>query len=336
VINKIYVKFINYIKENYKSLIFYFVILVVMLYPLPYYIYTSGGINNINNKINIDQTYHKKGSINYTFVNEISSTIPLVLLSYIIPDWNVVKMDDMKEDYEDVDIIKYRDRMILEESLQNATVIAYRKAEKQIELLNPRHYLIYISNNAITNLKIKDEILEVNGSKINNINDYSKIISDSNIGDNIRIKVKYNNKLEYKNIKVINENNKKMTGIYFITLYDMRTIPNISLQYGSNEFGSSSGLMLALGIYNNLINYNITKGLKIAGTGTIESDGSVGEIGSVYYKLKAAVNNKADIFFVPSGNNYKKALKYQKKYKYQIKIVAVKTFDEALNYLNEL
>ena len=42
-------------------------------------------------------------------------------------------------------------------------------------------------------------------------------------------------------------------------------------------------------VYDNAITeYDITKGLMIAGTGTIDSVGNVGEIGGVTYKLAGA------------------------------------------------
>ena len=102
-----------------------------------------------------------------------------------------------------------------------------------------------------------------------------------------------------------------------------------------NESGSSGGLIAALTIYNNLVKEDITKGLTIVGTGTIELDGTVGSIGGVEKKLKSAENAKADIFLVPNGENYKEAIKLKKEKNYKIKVVGVSTFDEALKALKE-
>jgi PDZ domain-containing protein len=80
-------------------------------------------------------------------------------------------------------------------------------------------------------------------------------------------------------------------------------------------------------------NTDLTKGLKIAGTGTIDDDGNVGEIGGVKYKLAGAVKEKADIFLVPNDTNYEEALEEQKKHNYNIKIVGISTLKEAIEYL---
>ena len=94
--------------------------------------------------------------------------------------------------------------------------------------------------------------------------------------------------------------------------------------------------MTALEIYDRLIPEDLTKGKTIVGTGTIDAEGNVGEISGVKYKLKGAVKEKADLFFVPDGNNYEEAKKVAKEKGYEIELVPVKTFDDALGYLKNM
>jgi PDZ domain-containing protein len=65
----------------------------------------------------------------------------------------------------------------------------------------------------------------------------------------------------------------------------------------------------------------------------IDSYGNVGDIGGVRYKLIGACHGDADVFIVPDGKNYKEALKVKEKEGYNIEIVGVENFDEALEYL---
>ena len=90
--------------------------------------------------------------------------------------------------------------------------------------------------------------------------------------------------------------------------------------------------MLSLEIYNQLIVDDITHGYKIAGTGTIDEDGKIGTIGGVKYKLKGAEEDKAKVFFVPSGN-YDEAIKEKGNHNYKIEVVKVETIDDAINYM---
>jgi PDZ domain-containing protein len=93
---------------------------------------------------------------------------------------------------------------------------------------------------------------------------------------------------------------------------------------------------MSLAIYNKLVKEDLTKGLTIVGTGTIDSEGNVGEISGIEYKLRGAVDAHADIFLAPLGANYDDAIKIAKKKKYNIKIIGVSTFNDALNYLRSV
>ncbi len=78
------------------------------------------------------------------------------------------------------------------------------------------------------------------------------------------------------------------------------TISN-SLQT-SNIGGPSAGLMFTLGIIDRLTEGDLTSGHYIAGTGTIDTEGQVGEIGGILMKMIAAKGVGATVFLVPAGN----------------------------------
>ena len=90
--------------------------------------------------------------------------------------------------------------------------------------------------------------------------------------------------------------------------------------------------MLTLTIYNAISDEDIIKGRNISGTGTISSDGTVGEIDGVNYKIMGAAREGMDIAFVPSSN-YEEAVETKEKYNYDIEIIKVDTFDELVEYL---
>ena len=94
--------------------------------------------------------------------------------------------------------------------------------------------------------------------------------------------------------------------------------------------------MLTLTIYNAISGEDLIKGRNIAGTGTINLDGTVGEIDGVKYKLMGAVKVNADIFIAPSGDNYEECVKLKRDNKYKIKIIGVSTIEEAIEKLENL
>ncbi len=92
---------------------------------------------------------------------------------------------------------------------------------------------------------------------------------------------------------------------------------------------------MSLSIYNQLVEEDITGGKKIVGTGTIDIEGNVGEIGGVKYKLIGAVKNDAEIFMCPE-ENYEEAVSVAEDKGYDITIVSVAMFEEAIKKLDEL
>jgi Lon-like protease len=64
--------------------------------------------------------------------------------------------------------------------------------------------------------------------------------------------------------------------------------------------GPSAGLMTALTIYDELSSTDLVRGRTIAGTGTLAIDGTVGEIGGIQAKARAALAAGADLFLAPA------------------------------------
>jgi PDZ domain-containing protein len=77
---------------------------------------------------------------------------------------------------------------------------------------------------------------------------------------------------------------------------------------------------------------DMTKGRRIAGTGTINPDGAVGAIGGVRQKVFGAMAAGAEAVLVPAGN-YDDAVEAADG---RIDVVRVETIDDALEYLAAL
>ena len=99
-----------------------------------------------------------------------------------------------------------------------------------------------------------------------------------------------------------------------------------------NVGGPSAGMMHALAIIDSLTPGEMTKGNVIAGTGTIQYDGSVGNIGGVRQKVAGAEAAGATVILVPAGN-YDEALTADRD---DIEIVPIATIEEAMTFLENL
>ena len=321
-------------KENYKFIISIIIILLICYINFPYYIDAPGGITDMSEKIEIEG-FNSEGSFNLAYVKEYRATIPTMLISLFNKDWKIIKQEEVLLETEDDKSYEYRDKIFMEESISNAINVAYTKANKKIEILSNKLIVTYIDSNANTNLIVGDEIISINNKKIENKQEITDIVNSCNIGDKIEIKVLNKDKEYNRYAYIINEESGKKIGILISSINEYKTNPKVKVNIDKNESGSSGGLITALSIYNSLVKEDITNGLTIVGTGTIDLNGNVGSIGGVEYKLKSAVKEKADLFIVPQDENYKEAMKIKKDNNYEIEITGVSTFDEVIEYLNK-
>jgi Lon-like protease len=107
--------------------------------------------------------------------------------------------------------------------------------------------------------------------------------------------------------------------------------PVVKIQL-DNVGGPSAGLMFTLGIIDKLDPADLTGGRVIAGTGTINDDGVVGEIGGIQQKMLGAYAAGARYFLAPTGN-CAEALQRPVK---GLELIKVSSLDDALNALNDL
>jgi Lon-like protease len=90
-----------------------------------------------------------------------------------------------------------------------------------------------------------------------------------------------------------------LVGVTLLNDYDFPIDVTIQL---NNVGGPSAGMMFALGIIDTLTPGSLNGGQKVAGTGTITADGTVGPIGGIRQKMYGAVGAGATWFLAPADN----------------------------------
>lgn len=325
-------KFKKFIKENYKIILLMILIILFFNIKLPYYILAPGGTINITNRV-VMEDYKKEenGSINMLYVSEYDGT-PASLLMAKIKNYDIESNKERQISNETIKEINKRNKIMRDNSLDIATMVAYTEAGKKIDIKNRKN--VVVATTIDNGLEIGDEIITVDNVKCEEVEDIKKQINSKEENDIITFKILRENKEKEIKSKVLLEGTNKIVGAVIITEYDYEINPQIDIKFKNSESGASGGLMLALTIYNAITEDDIIKGRTIAGTGTISLDGTVGEIDGIKYKIMGAAKNKVDIVFVPSAN-YEEAIMTKNKYKYNLEIVRVDTFKEAIEYLKK-
>jgi len=332
VLNKIYVN----LKENYKTLlldlVFLFLIVFICFYNFPYLIYRPGGIIDITDRIEIEGGTKQKGSYNMSYVTVARGNIPNLLLSFIFDDWDLRKESDITISDTDYETTLEIEKIDMQNSLEIAKKVAFEKAGYEVRVKSKEGVIVSFGEDAKTDLEILDQIISIEGKNYENIDNLQEYIGTFAVGEKIDIVVSHNDKINERYAYVYEYEGRKVIGIVVYDKITYDTPKEMTFKERSSEAGSSGGLMLTLTIYDELVKEDLTSGKVIVGTGTINTEGKVGSIGGVKYKLLGAEKGKADIFFVPE-ENYDEAKKVYDENNLSFKLVKVSTIDDAIKYL---
>jgi len=332
---KIYDKIKKVIKENISYILIILVAFLLFNLDTNYVIYTPGSYIDVSDRIEVEgDTSNKEGTLGMAYVTTIKGTPFFLGLSYLNKNWDLVSKDDITYPDEDIATEEKREKYNMDQSISNAIISAYKELGLEYNITNTRHIITYLDSDN-TELQVFDEIQSVDGKNIDSIEEIRSIINSKNVKDTVTLEVLRDDELLSVSSSIFESDGKKIIGVSLTDIYEVETNPSININMKKNESGPSGGLMMALGIYNTLSDNDITKGKTIIGTGTIDSEGNVGEIGGVKYKLVGAVKKGAEVFLCPE-DNYEEAIEVAKDNNYDIKIISVKTLKEAIEELEKL
>ena len=153
---------------------------------------------------------------------------------------------------------------------------------------------------AVGRLEVGDVLVSVDGSDISGPGPLRALIRKHRIGEPVELGIL--RKGVARSVTVTtgpSTEDKTKAAVGILTKITSSVKVEISL---SDVGGPSAGLMFALGIIDKLGPASLTGGRHIAGTGTIEVDGTVGPIGGIAEKLIGARKAGASVFLVPDLN----------------------------------
>jgi len=153
---------------------------------------------------------------------------------------------------------------------------------------------------AQNHLAVGDVITSVNGQKVLSADDLSSFIQAQPVGSTLKIGYTRNGAAAQTSItSVAGSDGRPQIGVEVQQTQPSPVKVTIRLQ---DVGGPSAGLMFALGIIDKLDPTDLTGGKVIAGTGAIDDDGDVSEIGGIPQKMIAAYHDGARYFLAPAGN----------------------------------
>jgi PDZ domain-containing protein len=294
--------------------------------PLPYYLVAPGTAVDLTHTVSV--LHHRPPTDRYYLTDvtlQRASPIRLVLL--LLPG---VKLQPAlaiaPSGMRDLDTVS---TMQMETSQEAAAVVAERAAGYHVPIPAERTTVVSVdpASRAIGVLKSGDVITAVDGAPIRTSAELRTRVGAHKVGDELRIDYERLAQRREAFIPLVAFDRQPRLGIRTQMVPQPATLA-VPVTYGIGEIGGpSGGLMFALEIYRTLRPGAPSPERKIAGTGTIAFDGTVGPIEGTRQKLIAAKRAGASVFLVPRENYAE--IKDEK----VVRVVPVDTFADALRAL---
>jgi len=185
-----------------------------------------------------------------------------------------------------------------------------------------------------------DTITAFDGIEIPTLSDLMPIIADYSPGDVVDLTVTPHKTTESvtKKIELMvspDDPNRTIIGVWPA---DTRTVDlPFEVDIDTDSIGGpSAGLSFTLALLDELTAGELTGGVKVAATGTIDGDESIGAIGALRQKTVAVKASGATVFLVPSAQTPEELSAARRVAGSKLRIVPVANLTEALKVLEEL
>jgi PDZ domain-containing protein len=223
----------------------------------------------------------------------------------------------------------------MQHSQQVAAAVALRAAGKHVVLRSTGALIDQVAAGVPADGKLEpdDVIVAVDGKRVRSRGDLTAVMATRKIGQTVAMTVHRGKQTLVERMRTITSGGKPqhaIVGIIVENALDIHLPFPVRIDAGGVG-GPSAGLAFALEVLQQL-GHNVVHGHKIAATGEIFPDGSVGPIGGIKQKTIGAREAGVDAFLVPAGENARDARKEAG----GLRIIPVESFPQALRALATL
>jgi Lon-like protease len=301
---------------------------------LPYFAFSAGPVSDASDAIVAEDvaTYPPEGEL--LMLTVISQDVNLfeAAIAGVDPTIDLVKKEAYRQpDETDED---YRKRVLqqMDDSETRAISVALRYLGYEMVPVDVIITDLVPDKPADDVLEIGDSVNSFNGVEIVESTDLTDALKDLHPGDVVPMGITRNGTVQTVDVQLTERDDELGGPMIGIVVGEITEPPfPIAIQAG-NVGGPSAGLMHTLAIIDTLTPGEMTKGNVVAGTGTIQYDGTVGNIGGIRQKVVGAEAAGAEYMLVPAGN-YDEALTAERDH---IELVPVANLQDAIDFLGSL
>jgi Lon-like protease len=317
-------------------------LLVALLWPVkvPYFAMSPGPVESVTDLISIPEAE--------VYAIDGASYLLTVGLREVNPfEWLEARFFDHRVDLIERDAIRppgvTREQITrtnlqaMNESIDTAIFVALARLGYDVGFSGTGVEVIHVVEDTPADglLQLGDRITVIAGVEIHTEEDAANTIRSFGVGDTITLVGNRGDDALEVDVTLAPHSQIEgaaMVGVVLSTL-DLEMVLPFDVNIDSRNIGGpSAGMMYAITLIDLLTEEDLLKGYRVAGTGTIRFDETIGPIGGVRQKVYAARALGIDIVFVPE-DNYEDALTAQGD---GIVIVPVATLQDALDHLDAL
>jgi PDZ domain-containing protein len=309
------------------------------LLPSPVALVVPGPVEPAESLITIDgRSYEPQGRLLLTGVRLYPDPrLGQYVLAHLQPDVELVRKEEARPPFLSREEFRRLSQRLVVESQNVAQVVALRQAGYQVSTGDSKVEVLFTlpGTPASEQLQPGDVIEAANGEPLRTTTELVSIVQGCLTGEPVDLRVRRDQRRMTVTLPALLgplDAEGPVLGIVAMTRgLDYRAPVNVRLDSGPVAGGASAGLMYALGVYNALATEDITRGHRIAGTGTLRLNGKVGPAGAIRLKVRAAEDAGAQHFLVAveDAPAARAAARH-------IRIIPVSSFEEALSALRAL
>jgi Lon-like protease len=303
---------------------------------LPYVGWSPGPISEAIDAVVIDEgieSYPPEGELLVLTVVSQPLNVYELLVALFDPTVDIYDRAAVRIEGETDEEYRTRQLGLMDAAVQRALTIAFDRLDIDVGEVRYRVETVFGEYPAAALLEPGDFVLAVEGEEMTTIDVIRERLADREPGDVVELTLERAGdilEIEVELGETVDEETGEPRAIIGITIGPFIDPPaDINT---NNVGGPSAGMMYTLALIDLLSEGDLTNGHVVAGTGTIEADGSVGGIGGIRQKVVAAEAAGADYMLVPRSN-YDDALTAERE---DMELVSVATIDDALAFLDSL
>lgn len=305
---------------------------------IPYYTVSPGGVRETESRITVDgaETYESEGEIDFLTVSLRPATVLEAFIGWLDPTVDIRSEEEVLGTNDPEENRQVNMRMMTD-SKQIASYVALNELGEDVAVFGTGALIVQVEEDLpVSDLLVAGEtVVAVDGEPITRSDELVAAIRAHAPGDVVTLTVEPTEPpggdardVEVELVERPDEAGVAMLGVASVTRDERYEFPYTVNVDSGNVGGPSAGLAFTLGIIDRLSPGSLTNGLKVAVTGTISPDGSVGLVGGVPQKVAAARQAGADLMLVPSDE-----LEEAQKFAGDLRVEPVGTVDDALSVL---